>query len=284
VRRLFFLGFAPLKFFDLEIVTSRAGGERKAVSATVRYFTGFGREIGGQHRLAYQQFFADDCDKIKPQRIWIERPKGAAFALVELTRTPRGRRIGIAGRVKLTTASADMLRPANIETCRDRVQLERALSEALKAADRALGRRLLARLIYLWQLPEHRQALAVLDDADQLMRSGFPVQASSDPIRSGEATVCFDTLCTRPLGVNVPLSKWLAHEAALVVRKGQQVSAGSIQVPAGEDYLERYMIARLASSASGWPCEEMDASAVTTGANLGWLKADEIKIFLARMS
>jgi len=284
IRRLFFVGASPLKFMDMEIITTKPAAEREAVTVTLRYFTVFWRELVVDTQMAQQHFFADEYSEVSPQRLWVRRPKGAVFTLIELARNPTEERIGVEGRLKLSAVHRQPEEPLNIETCRDRVLLEMRLHQAREAADRGTGRRVLARLIYLWQLPEHQQALEVLDDADRLMHVGFSHNNIARFTKTNNVNLKYEALFAKPATLDLPLSKWLTHEIALLAQMVQNTGADRIEVTNGNNYMERHTVATLVAKLCGLKLTVGKGLGNDVNSHLGWINSKEIEKFLALSS
>lgn len=276
LRRLFFLGRAQLRCLHMEIMTGRKASERGAVSATVRYFTVFGRELTAEQKFVHQSFFADEASQLSPQYLWVKKPKGAAFALVELARTLNQSRIGFAGRIKLISVREGDVEPVDIDTCRDRTRLEISLEQAYLRADRDAGRQLLCRLIFVWQAVEYQQALAVLNDAEQLLKFGFSTRFSTDFVQNNGVSFEYGALFSGTMPRDMPILKWLKHEAALLEQALQHEAAAEIKIIQGDNLMVRSLVGKAAATACGLEFVLEAPMVDKENSNVGWLNVNEL--------
>jgi len=282
LQRLFFLGLAREKYLELEVVTGKRQIERGAVTARVHCFSLTGRKIPVSPEIAEQRFFADCIGEEAVQRLWVRRPPRAVFALISFARTTRGKRIGVSGKLRLAREKA--LTPAldDLLASRDRLALEKSLSAAKQRGNRQIGRKLLARLIYLWQCDTHRRELAVLEDAERLYTRGLPLPAGDHTRcdKDPRAFVYRDFVVGEPPR-NLPLSKWVLHEAKLLVGELRRVGADTIRLQDGPVCPELLLPACAAAALGGF---SLEVDGEHSGVGSGWLTAFEIRSIYARYS
>jgi len=282
VQRLFFLGLAREKYLELEVVTSKHQTERGAVTAQVHCFSLTGRKIPVASEIAEQRFFADCIGEEAVQRLWVRRPRRAVFALVSFTRTTRGKRIGVAGKLRLAREKAPTPVQDELLASRDRLALEKCLRVAKQRGDRRMGRKLLARLIYLWQCDTHRRELAALEDAERLYTKGL-FRPTGDHVGCGKNGTAFtyrDFVAGDP-PQNVPLSKWILHEAKLLVSELRRVGANMIWLQDGAVRPELLLAACAAAALGGF---SLEGTAENSDVGLGWLTAFEVRSIYVRCS
>jgi len=274
VQRLFFLGFAPEKFLDLEVVTSGSNSERGVVLASVRCFTLLGTELLLPPDMAQQKFFADTLNEASPQRLWVRRPKRGVFALVSLMRTTKGKHVGVKGRLALGRAKTERGQTVDVLASRDRLALEAALDFARVSADRDEGRRILARLIYLWQFDHHRRELAILEDVEKLISSPIKLPDIRQETLLSNKTYIYSLPISGEMNKNVSPSKWLLHEASVLARCMVQNRQGLIMIKGQNRSLSMLITAQLAAEATG---SKVDANVNNFETDISWLTDVEAK-------
>jgi len=277
VKRLFYIGFARQKFIDLQIVTAANKAERAAVTALVRYFDIFGREIEVDGRVQYQEFFADPADKVETQRLWIERPKGAVFALLRMQRAVKKRRIGLDARLVLQKREPRSLSDGEVLATRDRKELEDALAAARYTQDRAIAQLVFKRLIFLWQDPAHIQDHFLMMEASELVLEFHQLLGKKVPFFEGEdKEYQYDQALSLPYLPEVSVRKWCRYEAQLLADTVKQQGAGKIVVPAEapETLLLPALYARAERGISLEAQRKIDNP-------IGWISAREIRRLLA---
>lgn len=224
-----------------------------------------------------QYFFADKLTDVTAQRLWVKRPKRAVYALVSLTRTTNGKRIGVTGNMKLHRAASQASSVESVLDSRDRLALERVVAGSRDRADRGAGRRALARLIFLWQSNRHIRELAVLEDAEQMVRFGIDgLVAPNDRQISGIKYQYCEPL-TGARAQSVPLSKWLRHEAWVLANVARECGSDTIEIVGPFCQPEVWLAAQLAAYSGKLALAELPSP---PDAGLPWLSAAEIAAFV----
>ncbi|WP_374764416.1 hypothetical protein [Yunchengibacter salinarum] len=252
-------------FMDVRIAGADEGLERGAVVARLRYYDRLMRLLpGGIQRV---ELFAEPPDHAlgqPPQRLWIDPPAEAVWVVVSL----RARGVPVAVEADLAPqperrAGHEKVSVAAALAARDRLLLDKALSQCEAARDLDGARALLAHACLLWRRPADRRALMHLDDARAWAAAGFrllgavPGGTSGDVSGGGAAPWAAPDSHGGAVTVSVPLPdqdvaprKWLTLMAGQVgVRLGARQR---YHVGGGPNFMADVIVAtHLAEQAGG---------------------------------
>lgn len=234
-------GGAREAFVELSVSTAQPELRRGAVVTRISFFTHFGQKIKTAP-CVYDSFFADPLGHATPQRVYFTPPAEARWIMVRLTRQNKGHRIGIAGSLSPKTTSEPMLALDEALALRDERQLRLRLSVALKTCNRRDGLKILARLIYLKQLPGDMQALRVVDDLDHMIaQAGKSIAAISEQTTETSTTPFIYSKLYGPVYSGLyPLSKWLRMERSKLAAHRR---SAPVIVPPGPHSFLRHLVA-----------------------------------------
>lgn len=280
VRRLFAVPFGMACFVDVAFVTNADQITPGVVDVEIRY-VGLGRGISDMHTS--HRLFADPVSEAKPQRLWLDPPKGAMFAVVSFSRAQRGLKVGLDGRLKLirTTTPPDETQLEQVLETRDLTAMTMVLEALVRASDSGRARQLLGRLIYLGQDAVHERMLESLDDAERILKFG-PGPSSLDGATGGKGVYLYEgCMLERDLAC-LSLGRALKGEARRLSQTISQEQASVIEVPAGDMWLGRLLVAAMVAKAvKGLPLKvDLEAFSAAPQECGPWLKFGRGATFL----
>lgn len=280
VRRLFAMPFGIACFIDVAFVTNADQIAPGVVDVEIRYF-GFGRGISETSTI--HRLFADPISEVRPQRVWLDPPKGAVFAVVSFSRAQRGLKVGLDGRLKLIRATIrpDATQLEQVMETRDLTAMTMVLEALIRASDSQRARQLLGRMIYLGQDASHERMLESLDDAERILKFG-PSPSSVGGAASGNGVYRYECCMLERELACLSLGRALKGEARRVSQAMPLAQVSVIEVPAGDMWLGRLLVAAMVVMAVKGLHLKVDLEAFSDAAqDCGpWLKFEKGATFL----
>lgn len=256
---------------ELTVATTRETPDRAAVELTVRYFSALGRPLPAKGQTQY--LFGDPLKALQPQPVYLDPPAEARWVEVTITRRTGSQRIGMLGSLRPAPLLAEPgLDLESALASRDVRALRSHLTRAAAAKDRAAGRRIYERLLYLAGSDADRRGLRALIEAEQLLSLSDPdpfVDAPGGPVHR------YQRLLSDPPARSELFQKWLACEAASL----QAAACGklvSLLPGAG------WNLRRLVALKAGLPVEA-GGGPEDDPADIPWISATELVSFFERL-
>ncbi len=235
-------------YLDMEVVTTEPNPERGVVTVRWEFLSMSGSAIINEGKPSSFPLFADPIGFQTKQRVYFEKPKGAAFVKVSMTREIHIPRLGMETNFRLRRAPQNQGgNDEDIQTCRSKETLEASLEIAMNEFSFEKAREILVRMKYLWRRPQDHLALEVLDGARTYVASGFDLGLNLKPYSPKKSVFMYDGLKIGTLKDDVPLEKQLKAEMLLVYTHMAEHKSGSIHVSAIGDKIACLLVAKYLS-------------------------------------
>ncbi|MCK0067967.1 hypothetical protein [Kordiimonas laminariae] len=274
LSRSFFIGSADNWFLDLEIVAGGREAIRNAVSIEWSFTNSFGKplEIGDQEYTDY--LFADPVGFSSPQRVWVKRPRDAVFAVAKISRLIKGVDVGMSAKLKLQKSLLGS-GEAKERLSRDRATLGKLLVQATEEKRYCDAGDILARMVYLWRMPEDRRLLEACIDARKLIEQDFRLPVPKQSYKAGQCTWEYTQSLSGNLSADGLLSRWLLSEVLLLIANLKQQKIKTVVVKGNGLLLGRTLALTLAQRA----CNE--AFEITREADIPLLEVEQVSQFIS---
>ncbi|UTW60060.1 hypothetical protein KFE96_07050 [Kordiimonas sp. SCSIO 12603] len=250
LNRSFFVGSADNWFLDMEIVAGGHEAIRNAVSIEWSFTNSFGKSLKISTEEYTNYLFADPVEFSSPQRVWVKRPKDAVFAVAKICRLIKGVKIGLSAKLKLQKSQASP-NGEQERLSRDRATLGKLLVQATEEKRYSDTSDILARMVYLWRMPEDRRLLETCIDARKLVERGFKIPVPKQPYKAEHQIWDYAQSLSGDSSSDGLLSRWLLSEVLMLTAYARQNKIKTITIKGNGTLARRTLALSLAQKACG---------------------------------